>query len=180
MLQSIHSSRDSRPGFCLFEMSLSANSNANLNATLEFDTPSFNLSDPANVTINYRASTGEGLFLPQITTYNPVIGKLSATLQLLSQGNDYELKQLIAVRRQFRNPRLPCVRTCRRVADNYHLGARCRSCLISSSAFTLDSVRPHGRNTSAGSTMHSSGSRFMPCSTARRFQIDFRAGYLRV
>jgi hypothetical protein len=59
-----------------------------LGATVNFDAQSFAFSNPTNLTVYYRPTTGQGLFLPQPTSYNPVTQKLSATVALSSQGND--------------------------------------------------------------------------------------------
>jgi hypothetical protein len=62
---------------------------ATLGATINFDAQSFALDNPTNLTLYYRPTTGQGLFLPQPTSYNPATQKLSATVVLTSQGNDF-------------------------------------------------------------------------------------------
>ena len=59
-----------------------------LGAALEFDPVSFGFSNPTNVTVYYRSSTGQGIFVAQPTTYNPALGKLSVAMNLTAQGND--------------------------------------------------------------------------------------------
>ncbi len=58
-------------------------------ATIDFDAASFALANPINLTIYYRGQSGQGLFLPQPTAYNPVTLKLSATMTLTGQGGDF-------------------------------------------------------------------------------------------
>jgi hypothetical protein len=70
-------------------VSMTANSISALGATIDFDTVSFGVANPTNLTVYYRGLTGQGLFLPQPTSYNPATGKLSATTALASQGNDF-------------------------------------------------------------------------------------------
>jgi hypothetical protein len=70
-------------------VSLSENSINTLGATIDFDAQSFGFENPTNLTVYYRSQTGQGIFLPQPTSYNPVTGKLSATIDLTSQGNDF-------------------------------------------------------------------------------------------
>ncbi len=60
-----------------------------ISATIDFDAVSFGLANPTNLTIYYRGQTGQGLFLPQTTSYNPVTHKLSAALSLTAQGGDF-------------------------------------------------------------------------------------------
>ncbi|HWD17813.1 MAG TPA: aryl-sulfate sulfotransferase [Verrucomicrobiae bacterium] len=60
---------------------------SSLDATVTFDTASFNLTNPANVTIYYRPTVGAGLFLPQTTSYSSIDGTLSASLTLNAQAN---------------------------------------------------------------------------------------------
>ena len=59
-----------------------------LDAELDFDVGSFGLADPANLTVYYRTNTGQGLFLPQTTAYNPVTKKVLVTLTMISPYND--------------------------------------------------------------------------------------------
>ena len=60
-----------------------------LSGSVEFDAQSFQFANPTNLTVYYRQTTGQGLFLPQSTSYNPVTGTLSATVTLTSQGTDF-------------------------------------------------------------------------------------------
>jgi len=69
-------------------VSLTQNSIVTMRAALDFDVQSFGLANPTNLTVYYRQTTGQGLFLPQPTSYNPVNAKLSAQVNLTSQGND--------------------------------------------------------------------------------------------
>ncbi len=57
-------------------------------ADIDFDVATFGLSDPANITVAYRGQSGQGVFLPQTTTYNPATGKLRVTMSLSAQGGD--------------------------------------------------------------------------------------------
>ncbi len=60
-----------------------------LGADINFDVVSFGIANPANTTVYYRASTGQGIFVPQPTDYNPVTGKLSIAIDLSTQGGDF-------------------------------------------------------------------------------------------
>ena len=60
-----------------------------LDAQLEFDATSFGFSDPASLTVYYRPETGQGLFLPQPTAYNPLTHTLVVMLTMFSP--QYEL-----------------------------------------------------------------------------------------
>ena len=46
------------------------------------------LPDPANLTVYYRAQTGQGVFLPQTTAYNPVTHALVVTMAMSSPYDD--------------------------------------------------------------------------------------------
>ena len=70
-------------------LNLSASSIAAIGGTIDFDVQSFGLSNPTNLTIYYRQTTGQGLFLAQPTSYNPSAGKLSASVNLTAQGSDF-------------------------------------------------------------------------------------------
>ena len=59
-----------------------------LTAELDFDAASFGLADPANLTVYYRTQTGQGLFLPQTTAYNPATKKVLVTLTMTSPYYD--------------------------------------------------------------------------------------------
>jgi Developmentally Regulated MAPK Interacting Protein./Arylsulfotransferase (ASST). len=67
---------------------LSETSLDSLTANIDFDASSFGISDPSNITIAYRGQSGQGLFVPQTTTYNPVTGKLSVNIALSAQAGD--------------------------------------------------------------------------------------------
>ena len=69
-------------------VSLSASGIDTLGAAVSFDSKSFGFSNPTNLTVYYRQLTGNGLFLPQPTSFDPVTGKLSVTLSLTSQVED--------------------------------------------------------------------------------------------
>jgi hypothetical protein len=51
-----------------------------LSGVLSFDPPAFSITDPANTTVYYRTTPGEGVFVPLPTQYNPADGKLQAEL----------------------------------------------------------------------------------------------------
>jgi len=59
-----------------------------LQAQVNFDTVSFGLSQPAQLTIYYRPEVGQGTFVPQATSYNPTTHKLRTTLELISSDGD--------------------------------------------------------------------------------------------
>ena len=69
-------------------VSMTENSIVSMDTALSFNVSSFGLADPTNLTVYYRGMTGQGLFIPQPTSYNPVTGELSVTITLTSQGND--------------------------------------------------------------------------------------------
>lgn len=69
-------------------VSLSQSAIPSLGANLDFDAQSFGFANPTNLTVYYRQTTGQGLFLPQSTSYNPVTGKLTASVNLTSQASD--------------------------------------------------------------------------------------------
>ena len=60
-----------------------------LGADMDFDVTTFGITNPANTTVYYRASTGQGIFVPQLTDYNPVTGKLIISMNLTAQGGDF-------------------------------------------------------------------------------------------
>jgi hypothetical protein len=60
-----------------------------MTANVDFDVAAFGLNNPTNFTIAYRSQTGQGLFIPQTTTYNPATGKLRVTMNLAAQAGDY-------------------------------------------------------------------------------------------
>jgi hypothetical protein len=59
-----------------------------LDARLAFDAASFGFADPTNLTVYYRTNTGQGLFVPQPTDYNPVTKQLRVTLTMFSPYYD--------------------------------------------------------------------------------------------
>jgi hypothetical protein len=59
-----------------------------LDAQLEFDAVSFGFADPANLTVYYRAQTGQGMFPPQPTAYNPVTQVLVVNMTMFSPYYD--------------------------------------------------------------------------------------------
>jgi hypothetical protein len=69
-------------------LSLSQSSIQTLNATFNIDAQSLPYSQPTNLTVYYRPTTGRGLFAPQPTTFNPVTQQLSVDLALSSAGSD--------------------------------------------------------------------------------------------
>jgi hypothetical protein len=62
---------------------------ASMDATVNFDAAAFGVTDPTNTTVYYRSTTGQGLFLPQATTYNPATGTLSVSMNLSGQNGDF-------------------------------------------------------------------------------------------
>jgi hypothetical protein len=54
---------------------------------------SFGFANPASLTVYYRQTTGQGLFLPQSTSYNPITEKLSAQITFTAESSD--LRELI-------------------------------------------------------------------------------------
>jgi len=59
-----------------------------LDADLEFDIVSFGFADPASLAVYYRAQTGQGVFLPQPTAYNPVAHTLGVAMTMYSPYDD--------------------------------------------------------------------------------------------
>ena len=51
-----------------------------MDAEFDFDAASFGFADPASLTVYYRPQTGQGLFMPQTTVYNPVTHALVLTM----------------------------------------------------------------------------------------------------
>jgi len=80
---------DTAPVVLPFRVSLSEVAIANLTADFAFSTASLGYANPANLTVYYRPQTGSGVFAPQPTSYNPVLGQLTTTLSLTSQGGDF-------------------------------------------------------------------------------------------
>jgi hypothetical protein len=60
-----------------------------LGADIEFDVATFGFANPTNLTVYYRATTGQGIFAAQPTAYNPVLGTLGVSMNLTAQGNDF-------------------------------------------------------------------------------------------
>jgi hypothetical protein len=59
-----------------------------LDAELDFDAVSFGFADLNNLTVYYRTSTGQGVFLPQTTVYNTANKQVVVTLTMTSPFND--------------------------------------------------------------------------------------------
>jgi hypothetical protein len=70
-------------------VSLSASAITAMGGSIDLDAQSFGLSNPTNLTIYYRQTTGQGLFLAQPTSYNPSAGRLTASVNLTAQGSDF-------------------------------------------------------------------------------------------
>lgn len=79
---------DTAPCVLPIRVSLSENALPTLNADFAFSTANLGYANPANLTIYYRPQTGSGVFAPLPTSYNPVLGQLTATLSLTGQGGD--------------------------------------------------------------------------------------------
>jgi len=60
-----------------------------MGANIYFDAATFGLNVPTNITVYYRQLSGQGMFTPQTTAYNPVTGQLSVSLTLTSQSGDF-------------------------------------------------------------------------------------------
>jgi hypothetical protein len=69
-------------------VSLSDSDIYELDAELDFDVASFGFADPASLTVYYRTDTGQGVFLPQATAYNPVAKQMSVSLSMFSPYYD--------------------------------------------------------------------------------------------
>jgi hypothetical protein len=80
--------QDKAPRVLPVRVQLSESAVDNLTANIDFDAISFGIPNPANITIAYRSQSGQGLFVPQTTTYNPVTGKLSVSIALSAQAGD--------------------------------------------------------------------------------------------
>lgn len=70
-------------------VNLSENNIDSISATINFDAAAFGVTDPTNTTVYYRSTTGQGVFLPQKTTYNPATGTLSVSMDLTAQNGDF-------------------------------------------------------------------------------------------
>jgi hypothetical protein len=60
-----------------------------MNVNVNFSTASFGVTNPTNTTVYYRSTTGQGVFAAQPTSYNPVTGILSVSMNLTAQGGDF-------------------------------------------------------------------------------------------
>jgi hypothetical protein len=60
-----------------------------LQATVYLDTTTINHPNPANLTLYHRPQSGQGLFIPQSTQYDPAQQTLSTTLSFNSNGGDF-------------------------------------------------------------------------------------------
>jgi hypothetical protein len=69
-----------------FRVKLTASYIDTLGADLSFDAASFGFADPANLTVYYRAQADQGLFVPQVTGYNPVTKQLQASVAMTIQS----------------------------------------------------------------------------------------------
>ena len=61
-------------------VSLSQTFIQSISGVINFSASSFSIPDPANTTVYYRTTEGQGLFVPLNSAYNPGTGKLSAEL----------------------------------------------------------------------------------------------------
>jgi len=68
---------------------LTENAIPSMTATVSFDVQSFGFNQPSNLTVYYRPRAGQGIFAPQLTSYNPVTKKLLAQVTLSSIGGDF-------------------------------------------------------------------------------------------
>jgi hypothetical protein len=59
-----------------------------MSAGVNFDAVNLGITDPTNITVYYRPTTGQGVFLPQTTTYNPATGNLSVSMNVTAQNGD--------------------------------------------------------------------------------------------
>jgi len=60
-----------------------------MNANVNFDAASLGITYPTNITVYYRSTSGQGVFAAQATSYNPVTGILSVSMNLAAQGGDF-------------------------------------------------------------------------------------------
>jgi len=79
---------DQPPMVLPVRLSVTVNTISSVGADLEFDIATLGISNPTNTTVYYRSTTGQGIFSPQPTTYNPATGKLDASINMAAQGND--------------------------------------------------------------------------------------------
>lgn len=59
-----------------------------LAANISFNAATFGITNPANITVYYRETTGQGIFIPQTTDYNSVAGTLTVSLSMTAHGDD--------------------------------------------------------------------------------------------
>jgi hypothetical protein len=81
--------QDKAPRTLPIRVTLSGIGIDSINANVNFDAASFGLTTPTNVTVYYRSTSGQGIFLAQAISYNPVTGILSVSLNLTAQGGDF-------------------------------------------------------------------------------------------
>jgi hypothetical protein len=67
---------------------LGESSISTLGATVDFNAAGFGFANPSGITVYYRATSGQGLFLPQPTVYNPATGNLSVDMSLSGSAGD--------------------------------------------------------------------------------------------
>lgn len=60
-----------------------------MSANINFDLTALGIIEPTNTTVYYRATSGQGVFLAQPTTYNPAAGTLSVSMNLSAQAGDF-------------------------------------------------------------------------------------------
>lgn len=65
------------------------NAIAAMEASIDFDEVSFHFPDATNLTVYHRTATGQGIFLPQATTYNSVTKQLRTRMTLNASGGDF-------------------------------------------------------------------------------------------
>jgi hypothetical protein len=61
----------------------------NMGANFNFDVTALGVTSPANTTVYYRPTSGQGVFLAQPTTYNPGTGTLTVSMNLSAQAGDF-------------------------------------------------------------------------------------------
>lgn len=59
-----------------------------LDAQIQFDATSLDYASPGNLTVYYRPQTGQGVFLPQTTQFNPAAQTLGVTIAMDSPEGD--------------------------------------------------------------------------------------------